>query len=184
MPLNESRRRSRPAYAQKQIKTPLTLAEAKRKLMDLVARRDHSEKELRKKLALRCEPEVVEQTLSWALEQNWLAAPEKLTQQFAEQLGRRGKGIRKINQKLKELGLAGVKADRETELEKARRLVGAKWSARDFAGLDFKESQKLKAKIMRFLATRGYESDVISSILKNDFKRTSNDEEMNYDDEF
>ena len=87
--------------AHKQIKEPLTPAEAKKKLMDFVARRDHSEKELRQKLALRCEPDVVESTLKWAREQNWLASPDKLRQQFAEQLSRRGKGIRKINQKLK-----------------------------------------------------------------------------------
>ncbi|MCC2677614.1 MAG: regulatory protein RecX [Pseudobdellovibrio sp.] len=163
---------------------PLTLSEAKKKLMDLVARRDHSEKELRKKLAQRCEPEVVEQTIKWAGEQNWLASPEKLKTQFAEQLSRRGKGIRKINQKLKELGLESVKAEAETELEKAKKLVLSKWSPRDFKGLDFKESQKLKAKIMRYLITRGYESHVVSSILKNDLKYSSANEEEIYDDEF
>lgn len=160
-----------------------TLSEAKKKLMDLVARRDHSEKELRKKLSLKCDPEIVELTLKWAQEQNWLASPEKLKTQFAEQLSRRGKGVRKINQKLKELGLESVKADPDTELEKAKKLVLAKWSPRDFKGLDFKESQKLKAKIMRYLITRGYESQVVSNILKNELKYSANEEE-NYDDEF
>lgn len=170
--------------AHKQIKAPLTPAEAKKKLMDFVARRDHSEKELRQKLTLRCEPDVVESTIQWAREQNWLASPDKLRQQFAEQLSRRGKGIRKINQKLKDLGLESVSADRETEIEKARQLATAKWSASDFRGLDFKESQKLKARIMRYLITRGYESDVVSQILKTEFKSTPNNEDMNYDDEF
>lgn len=170
--------------AQKQIKQPLTAAEAKKKLMDFVARRDHSEKELRQKLAQRCEPDVVESTIQWAREQNWLASPDKLKTQFSEQLSRRGKGIRKINQKLKDLGLPAVKADRENEIEKARKLVSTKWSASDFSGLDFKESQKLKARIMRYLITRGYESDVVSLILKTEFKSTPNNEDMNYDDEF
>ena len=169
--------------AHKQIKTPMSLAEAKKKLMDYVARRDHSEKELRKKLSARCEPSTVDQVMSWAQEQNWLASPDKLKEQFAAQLGRRGKGIRKINQKLKELGLSSVKAEKETELEKARKLVTAKWSVDDFQNLDFKEMQKLKAKIMRFLAARGYESDVISLILKNEFKKSSSDGEFFYDEE-
>lgn len=167
-------------YKQKQ--EPLSLSEAKKKLMDFVARRDHTEKELRKKLSLRCEPEVVEQTIAWAKTQNWLSSPEKLKTQFAEQLSRRGKGIRKINQKLKELGLESVKTDKDLEIEKAKKLVLAKWSAKDFKGLDFKESQKLKAKIMRYLASRGYESDVISLILKTEFKYSS--EEEIYDEEF
>lgn len=148
----------------------LGLSDAKKKVMDLVARRDHSEKELRTKLALRCEPEIVEQTITWAKEQNWLAKPEVLAEKFAEQLGRRGKGIHKINQKLKELGLSSVKVNPENELEKAKHLILNKWSSEDFHGLGFKESQKLKAKIMRFLFARGFESGVVSSILKNEFK--------------
>ena len=170
-----------------QKKAPLTLAEAKKKLMDFVARRDHTEKELRKKLSLRCDTDVVEKTLAWAQEQNWLAAPEKLKTQFADQLSRRGKGIRKINQKLKELGLETVKSDKDMELLKAKKLVLAKWSAADFKGLNFKETQKLKAKIMRFLITRGYESDVVNTVLKNEFKQSSknhdNGEDI-YDEEF
>lgn len=165
----------------------LSLAQAKKKLMDFVAKRDHTEKELRTKLLLRCDPEIVEQTLIWAKEQNWLSAPEKLKTQFAEQLSRRGKGVRKINQKLKELGLDSVKIDKEDELAKARKLVLGKWSVADFKGLDYKESQKLKAKIMRYLVTRGYESDVVSTILKNEFKKSSadlEDEDVNYDEEF
>lgn len=177
--------------AQKQttrpIPAPLTLAEAKKKLMDFVARRDHTEKELRKKLSLRCDADVVEKTLAWAQEQNWLAAPEKLKTQFADQLSRRGKGIRKINQKLKELGLETVKSDKNSELLKAKKLVLAKWSAADFKNLDYKETQKLKAKIIRFLITRGYESDVVNTILKNEFKQSSqnhNNGEDTYDEEF
>lgn len=157
----------------------LGLSEAKKKIMDFVARRDHSEKELRTKLGLRCETSVVDQAIEWAKEQNWLAKPEILSEKFAQQLSRRGKGIRKINQKLKELGLSSVKAEPENELEKARRLVLNKWSAEDFRGLNYQDSQKLKAKIMRYLITRGFESDIVSNILKNEFKAgaLSHDEE-------
>lgn len=161
----------------------LSLSDAKKKIMDFVARRDHSEKELRTKLSLRCDSTTVESAIQWAKEQNWLAQPEVLTEKFAEQLGRRGKGIRKINQKLKELGLGSVKVDQDSELEKAKRLVLNKWSAQDFKGLGFKDSQKLKAKIMRFLISRGYELDTVSNILKNEFKAGVQENEQ-HDEEY
>lgn len=169
--------------AHKKIKSPLTLSEAKKKLMDYVARRDHSEKELRTKLSNKCTADIIDQTLAWAKEQNWLSSSEKLQKQFSEQLSRRGKGVRKINQKLKELGLDAIKPVRDIEIEKARSLATAKWSYKDFENLDFKESQKLKAKIMRFLSARGYESDIISHILKTEFKKSSDNGEVYYDEE-
>ena len=148
----------------------MTVSHAKKRIMDFVAKRDHSEKELRQKLKLYAEAEIIDQAIIWAKEQNWLSAPDVLKLKFADQLHRRGKGIRTINQKLKMKGLPTVKSDFETEVVKARKLVKAKWSADDFDGLVFKESQKLKAKIMRFLMTRGYESEIIQDILKKEFK--------------
>ena len=177
-------RRKRTYSKQPEIGKSLTPAEAKRKLMDLVARRDHSEKELRKKLGLKTTTEIVEQTIEWAREQNWLAKPEKLKAQFADQLARRGKGIRQINKKLNDLGLGTVKADFEDEYAKAKKLISNKWSSQSFVGLDFKEAQKLKAKIVRYLASRGYQNDIISKILNNDLKKSSMQEEDFYDEEF
>lgn len=161
----------------------LTLQQAKKKLMDLVARRDHSVKELRQKLSLRCDPETVEKTLQWAQEQHWLAPPERLQSQVSQQLARRGQGIRRINQKLKSLGLDSTVGNSDEELNRAQQLVRAKWSYENFKHLDFKEAQKLRAKIMRFLATRGYESSTISLILKNEFKQPETSEEEIYDDQ-
>jgi regulatory protein len=158
----------------------LTPSEARKLLMDLVAQRDHSEKELRRKLSLRCDPELTDSTLAWAKEQNWLAAPEKLQSDLAESLGRKGKGIHKINQKLKELGLPSVKSNPEDELAKARKLARAKWTAEEFEGLPFLEKQKLQAKIMRFLTARGFDSSVVTQVLKNEFKKSGD----SYDEEF
>ena len=155
------------------VKQLLTLPEAKKKLMDFVARRDHTEKELAKKLARYCDAETIQKTLDWATKQNWLASPEKLRTQFVTQLERRGKGIRQINQKLKELGLDSVKSDKNSELKKAKKLVLTKWSIDCFRGLDYKEIQKLKAQISRFLISRGYESDTINLILNKELKKSS-----------
>lgn len=161
----------------------LTVEEAKRKLMDLVAGRDHTEKELRTKLAKYTDEETAEETIQWAQKQNWLASSEKLKQDWAEKLSRKGKGVKQINQKLEVLGLETIKASAEDELEKARRLALAKWSAEDFKNTDQTEAQKLKVKIMRYLAARGFEASIINQILKNDFKCSSSEEDI-YDEEF
>lgn len=158
----------------------MTISHAKKRIMDYVAKRDHSEKELRTKLKRYAESEIIDQATQWAIEQKWLAAPEVLKDKFADQLHRRGKGIRSINQKLKAKGLPSTKSDFETEIAKARKLVFAKWDASDFNGLDFKEAQKLKSKIMRFLITRGFETDVVGQILKNELKAKGS----SYDEEF
>jgi regulatory protein len=162
-----------------QQKPLMLLAEAQRKIMDLVARRDHSEKELRRKLSVYCDENVIEQAINWAREKKWLAKSEALKENVAQQLERRGKGIAYINEKLQGLGLEPIKADQQQEHEKAKKLVLSRWSASDFAELGHLEAQKLKAKIIRFLTTRGFESDIISNILKNEFKAgaLSNDEE-------
>lgn len=163
---------------------PLNFIEAKKKLMDFVARRDHTEKELRTKLAASTTDEIVEQAITWARQQNWLPTEEKLKTHLAEQLSKRGKGILTINQKLKDLGLEDVKANEDSEYEKAKKLVLAKWAVSDFKDLGLKESQKLQAKIMRYLIARGYESDTVSKILSIEFKKSSNYGDEIYDEEF
>lgn len=161
----------------------LTVEEAKRKLMDLVAGRDHTEKELRSKLVRYTDEATAEETIQWAQKQNWLASSEKLKEDWAEKLSRKGKGVKQINQKLQALGLDTIKASAEDELAKARRLALAKWSAEDFKNTDPAEAQKLKIKIMRYLAARGFEAQIINQILKNDFKCSSSEEDI-YDEEF
>lgn len=118
----------------------LSLTEAKKKLMDFVARRDQSEIELREKLSPHCSDKTLEETIQWARKQNWLATPEKL--------------------------------------------VLTKWPADAFKNLSPAAARKLKAKIARFLAARGFESDTVDLILKNEFKTTSLNEEEIYDEEF
>lgn len=160
--------------------TTLNLTQAKRKIMDLIARRDHTEKELRKKLSLRCESDTVEQAIEWAKEQNWLAKPEHIQERVVQMLHNKGKGHRLINHKLRELGLKTIATDADLELQKAKKLVKAKWSREDFKNLDYKEKQKLTAKIVRFLVSRGFDSSVISKVLKKDLT----DKDLNYDEEF
>lgn len=158
----------------------LGLTEAKKKVMDMVARRDHSEKEIREKLSLHCEANTVEQVLIWAQQKNWLASPEALTEKLADQFNRRGQGTHKINQKLEQMGLPSVQADPILELEKAKKLALTKWSSAVFQDLEDHEAEKLKAKMIRFLSARGFTSDIVSSVLKIEFKAGA----ISYDEEY
>ncbi len=157
----------------------LSLLEAQRKIMDLIARQAQTEKQLRDKLQQGCETEVLEKAIAWAQAQEWFATPELLAEVWAEKLNRRGQGAKKINQKLAELGLAEMSVDPGSELAKARKLVLAKWSPDDFTSLEFSKSQQLKAKVMRFLQSRGFDLEIVETIMIDELKAgaLSHDEE-------
>lgn len=157
----------------------LSLTQAKRKIMDLVARRDHTETELRKKLSLRCELTIIEQAIQWAKDQNWLAKPELIQERVVQHLHNKGKGQRVINHKLRELGLEAVKTDPNLELSKAIKLVTTKWKIENLVDLEYSERQKLTGKIIRFLSSRGFDSSVTSKIISKVFKK-----DLSYDEEF
>lgn len=148
----------------------LTEAQARKKIMDYIAIRDHSELELRQKLESQCEPEIIEQALVWAQKQMWMAKPQQLQEKVVDQLNRRGKGVIAINEVLKDKGLPEVKLSVDTEYKKAAQIITAKWSHLDFQDIDLNESQKLKSKIIRFLIARGFESEVAQQILKDELK--------------
>ena len=157
----------------------MTLAEAKKKIMDLVSTRDHSAGELRQKLFGRVDAAIMEQAVDWAQQKNWFSSAEKLKNDITEKLNHRGHSVVKINKKLKELGLETATSTAEAEYEKAKKMALKKWSASVFEGLDFIQAQKLKATIIRFLSARGFDSDIVFSILKNELKAgdLSHDEE-------
>lgn len=133
---------------------------AKRKVMDLLARRDHSVKELKKKLKEKnfAEDDIAE-AIEFAQENRWLGNENTMAERMAASLHRKGKGIHYINHTLKEKGLPQVSPDREIELEKALRLVKNKYS--DLENL----SREEKAKIGRFLQARGFDSETVRKVI-------------------
>lgn len=136
---------------------------ARNKLMDLLARRDHSEKELRTKLKQRdFTSEEIEQAISDARERKWLATPAEIGAKYADSLHGKNKGIHYINHHLQAKGLPTIPMDSDLELEKARRLVENKFSAAD--GL----SKTELAKVGRFLVSRGFDAETVRKIV---FKR-------------
>lgn len=152
---------------------PRTLAQAKRKIIDLMARRDHSAKEIRDKLKRRTEPDVLEQAMAWAYEQNWIPSEEKLQEQVVRALGYQKKGQNAINLKLKKLGLKPVRLDPETEYENAVRALESKFKSDILKGLDFKSFQKEKARVMRFLLGKGFNTSTIQKAVKSYFETRS-----------
>ena len=130
---------------------------AKDKLMDYLARRDHSELELKQKLRKsQYSAEEIQEAIDWAKEQRWLPEPEKISQKVADTLHRKYKGIHFINQYLREKGLPTVGRNDELELEKARHLINNKASSR-------KRSER--AKMARFLVSRGFDGEIIRKVI-------------------
>lgn len=146
-------------------KDPIKIRQAaKRKVMDIIARRDHSEKELRKKLRDKFGDEddaddVISEAIDFAKDNNWLGDPTNLAHRLADMLHRRNKGIYYINNYLKEKGLPTVDVDRHLELEKALSIVKNKFAE------EHKFSREEKAKVGRLLASRGFDSETVRKVI-------------------
>jgi regulatory protein len=129
----------------------------KNKLMDYLARRDHSELELKRKLKKNYEPQEIEEALEWARQNKWLPEPENISVKVADTLHRKYKGIHYINQYLREKGLPTVGRNDEVELEKARHLIKNKASS--------VRRRADKQKMIRFLVSRGFDSEIIRKVI-------------------
>ncbi|WP_413586256.1 regulatory protein RecX [Bdellovibrio sp. HCB274] len=136
----------------------------KRKIMDLIARRNHSEQELRTKLHGRFADEdggleAIEEAISHAKKNNWLEEPSTLAHRLADTLHSRNKGIEYINNYLSEKGLPAVESDEALELEKALAVVKNKFDE------DFKFSREDKARVGRLLTSRGFDSETVRKVI-------------------
>ena len=125
----------------------------KERLVDYLARRDHSRRELKQKLSRHAEtPEEVDAVITWADEHGYLKAPEQLTETFTRSLHRKLKGHRQIEVWLAAKGLPAPEKDSELELKKAQELA-TKWNIED------------KAKLARRLSYRGFDSETIRKVI-------------------
>lgn len=133
--------------------------------MDLLARRDHSEKEIRDKLAEKFSALEIEAAIEYARENRWLPEPKVMSDRYAGAMHRRNKGIRSINRKLKEKGLPAAVADGELELEKALRLAETKLYGRGPAEDGKPLDRAAREKIGRFLLARGFEPAIVRKVV-------------------
>ena len=132
---------------------------AREKVMDLLARRDHSELELRRKLAVHYEPKEVEDAIEFAKQNKWMKSPEELAEKVAEQLGRRNRGSRYIQKFLSSRGLPRVAKNADEEFRKALELVTTKLGHE--APFEFEERNK----IARLLKNRGFDDETIRKVI-------------------
>lgn len=142
---------------------------ARNKMMDLLARRDHSEKEIRTKLKEReFSQDEIETAIRYGRENKWLPdTPDenlKLAQRMATGLHRKNKGIQYINHFLKQKGLPPISLEQDVELEKAQQLIENKFSGK--LPVTREERAKRKAHIGRFLLSRGFTMDTIRKVIK------------------
>lgn len=143
----------------------------------ILAMRDHSEQELRRKLvapvmskngpeALDATPDELEQVVAWCIENRYLD-DNRFVGQFIASRSRKGYGPARIRQELSQKGIARQVVDqamRECDIdwvslarEQAQRKYGEPLPS------DFTE----KVKVQRFLLYRGYLMEDIQEIWRN-----------------
>lgn len=139
------------------------LAQVMDQLVRLLARRDHSECELKQKLTKFFAHELVDKAIHMAHSHRWLADENELAQRVAKTLSEKKKGQNYIRHYLRRKGLPAVEMDAEMELEKAHQLLTQKFGSEELSrwGLDLKTKQKA----YRFLMNRGFEDHTIRKAL-------------------
>lgn len=135
------------------------LSKALESLARYLAMRDHSEAELRTKMRRRFEMDVIEKALEYARERDLLVAPEKLAQRATDELHRRKKSHRYIQNMLRKRGLPATPKNSDGEIEKIRELVRSRFV--EGGDLSYEE----KAKAYRFLKYRGFDDALIRKVL-------------------
>ncbi len=145
----------------------------------ILAMRDHSEHELRRKLSAAPSfpgskaaeqppftPEEIEKAIAWCYEHRWLD-DEQFAARFIVSRSRKGYGPQRIRQELQQKGI-----DRATA-ETAMLACEVDWQtmARDMAerkfGVPLPTEWKERAKVQRFLLYRGFFMEDIQEIYRN-----------------
>ena len=119
--------------------------------MDLLARRDHSEKELRDKLAKHFSEDEIDPAIEEIKERGWLLPPEELSAKATESLHRKNKGYLYICHFLRTRGLPELPKDMDRELSKALEIIEQK-------GIEPTDIKRMSA----LLKNRGFDTETIS----------------------
>ncbi len=132
------------------------------KAMDFLARRDHSELELREKLQRHFSLEEIDPVIVDMKERGWILPPQELSDKVAEQLNRKNKGYLYICQFLRKKGLPDVPKNLDIELEKAMSLIESK-------GSEFLHKPN---KLASLLKNRGFDTEIIGRVI-HEIRRNS-----------
>ena len=143
----------------------------------ILAMRDHSEQELRRKLAapvlgkngpetLDVTPEEVDTVVAWCIENRYLD-DGRFVRQFIASRSRKGYGPARVRQELKQKGISREAIEssmRECEIDWA--LLAREQAQRKY-GEPLPTAFSEKVKIQRFLLYRGYLMEDIQEIWRN-----------------
>lgn len=146
------------------IRKEVLLPSAKKKAMDLLLRADHSEKELRGKLAIKGFPEdIVEEAIQYVKGFNYIN-DERYAENYVTYRGR-GKSKRQIKMELQRKGIDQERAEEliaeaVDEEETVMRLIKKRIGERTV--LEAEERRKL----MAFFFRRGFDAELIRSALR------------------
>lgn len=128
-------------------------------LVRLLSRRDHTEKELQRKLSRWYTATAVQFALEKAHEFKLIKDEQFLTKQFSEVLHRKSRGIHTINQTLKQKGLPPCERDEDRELSKCRAVLHKRF------GASARLSTPERVKIFRHLTYCGFDSETINKAI-------------------
>lgn len=148
--------------------------------MRVLGMRDHSREELKRKLQQSVQrtaymqqktPETIteeqmEKVLDWCQENGWLN-DERFTERFIQSRSRKGYGPQRIRMELTQKGIGRDAIDiamEETNIDWTE--CAAQLAERKF-GLPLPKEWKEKAKVQRFLQSKGFLSEDIQSIFRN-----------------
>ncbi|MCU7915743.1 MAG: recombination regulator RecX [Candidatus Thiodiazotropha sp. (ex Gloverina cf. vestifex)] len=131
----------------------------------MLAAREHSRRELKRKLAKRqVDPELLEQVLD-GLQQTGLQSDERFTESFIESRVRKGQGPVRIRSELRERGIDAALIERYLEIyeDEWRALLEDVHDAK-YGAVRVRETKEL-AKRARFLEYRGFPGELIRQFL-------------------
>jgi regulatory protein len=145
--------------------------EALERAMQFIAMRDHSEQELKRKLNRKFTPEAVQNAIENMKEQNWITDPETLAQRVTDTLHRKKKGHLYIKNYLRKIGLKETARNSEIEIQKAQKILEKKFPKvedghkYDRLSKSRDESRKRTQKMIRFLSSRGFDSEIVRKVV-------------------
>ena len=147
---------------------PMGAATARNRALNWLARREHSSHQLRQKLARIGCPEEVADTLIRQLGEEGLLSDERYAEMLSRTRFNRGFGPARVRAELRSQGVDDetiavyTKLDEQTLLQQARTAL-----VKRFGELRAQD-QKSRAQQARFLAYKGFPSDVIFRALDGD----------------
>lgn len=142
----------------KKSKEPPTLSAFDQAVVYL-AKRDHSEKELKKKLSDK--GYTADEILSGIEElqlHRYLSPPEELAERVARQLDQKNKSFLFIKGYLAQKGLPASEKNPLIEIEKSKNILRQKLGEQSL-------TPELREKAGRWLASRGFDSDTIRKVI-------------------